>query len=71
MIGLFIKDLVYVGYYRAYFAIILGVSGLLGFSSLLLPIFSSFNKTRLKIVFDKVSKYHTATARVKSLLKFL
>ncbi len=57
MIGLLIKDLVYVGYYRAYFTIVIGVSGLLGFSSILLPIFSSFTKARLNIVFNKVSKY--------------
>ena len=36
--------------------------------------YTSQENERLKIAqagFDKVSKYHTATARVKSLLKFL
>ncbi len=57
MIGFLVNNLTYLGYYRAYFAVVMGISGLMGFGAVLLPIFSSFNDFRIKDVFNKVSKY--------------
>jgi len=57
MLGILIKDLAYIGYYRAIFALILGVTGLIGITSILLPILSSFKIKRAEQAFDKVIKY--------------
>ncbi len=57
MLGVLMKDLAFIGYYRAIFALVLGVTGLIGIASLLLPVLSSFKMKRVKQAFDKVVKY--------------
>ena len=57
MLGFLIKDLAFVGYYRAYFTLIIGIAGLVSITPILLPIFSSFKKNRVGDAFKKVVKY--------------
>lgn len=57
MLGLLLPNLSYLGYYKAVFAMVLGITGLIAFGSVLLPIFSSFKGNRIKRTFPKVTKY--------------
>jgi O-antigen/teichoic acid export membrane protein len=57
MLGIFISDTSYVGFYRAAFSIVAGISGLLVFSNLLLPAFVRVKKNRINIAFNKVVKF--------------
>lgn len=57
MLGFLVKDLSYVGYYRAYFVLVIGIASLVSISPILLPIFSSFDKERVSLAFTKVIKY--------------
>ncbi len=56
MLGLFLKDLKFIGYYRAVFTLIIGVWGVISVTPVLLPIFSAIGKIRLKKAVDKVLK---------------
>jgi len=57
MLGLLVKDLIFVGYYRAYFTLVLGVTALISFGYVLLPVFSSFKNSRFAIASDKVKRF--------------
>ena len=57
MLGLFVEPK-FVGYYRALFSLILGISIILSSpNSILLPIFTKIKRVQKKLVFDVVTKY--------------
>jgi O-antigen/teichoic acid export membrane protein len=57
MLGIFIQDASYVGYYRAAFSLIFSIAGVLSFANVLLPIFVQIKKERLENAFARVFKY--------------
>lgn len=59
MLGIFISDVSYIGFYRAAFSLVFSIAGLLTFASVLLPIFSRITKKRLDFSFNRVIKYTT------------
>ncbi len=60
MLGFFITDPSYVGYYRAATTLVFSIAGILTFSNVLLPKFVQVKKENLQNSFDKVMKYSLA-----------
>ena len=57
MIGMFISDPKYAGFYSAASKLVFSVAGIFSFANILLPIFTQIKKNRLKDAFNKVFKY--------------
>lgn len=57
LLGIYIPQTEYVGFYRAGYTLVFSIIGLLSVSTLLLPYFSSFGKERFADAFRKVYKY--------------
>lgn len=58
MLGLFVKDLSLIGFYKSAIALSLGVAGIFTFGPLLLPVFSSITKSKkIEGAFEKSLKY--------------
>lgn len=57
MLGLFIKDLSYVGYYKAALGLVASVAAFFTFTSVLLPIFLEIKKERIQEAFDELMRY--------------
>jgi len=57
MLGLFLPDASYIGFYRAAFALVFGIAVILSFGNILLPIFSQLNNRMTKIAFAKTTRY--------------
>jgi len=57
LLGIYIPQTEYVGFYRAGYTLVFSIIGLLSVSTLLLPYFSSFGKERFADAFRKVFRY--------------
>jgi len=57
MLGLLVKDSIYIGLYNSAFFLVASISGLLSFSEILLPIFVKSDKDKLENVFNSVLRY--------------
>jgi O-antigen/teichoic acid export membrane protein/glycerophosphoryl diester phosphodiesterase len=57
MLGMFLEDISFVGFYRAAFALVASIGGLITFSSILIPAFAKVKKEDLQHIFDKAIKY--------------
>ncbi len=75
MLGLFVSA-ENIGYYKAAFTLVLGVSGLLSFVNILMPVLAKVSASGLSTVFNKVIKYSMiltlpATFGIIALAKYL
>jgi len=57
MLGIFLPETRYIGIYSASISLVLGITGMLGFASVFLPIFIKCKKNKLGELFNKVLKY--------------
>ena len=56
MLGIFLPA-EFVGYYRAAFALVFGIAGMLSLTNILLPVFTQLKKERIENIFNKILKY--------------
>jgi len=57
IMGLFVIDFSFIGFYRAAFSLVFSIGGLLIFSNVLYPVFTQLKKKELQSAFNKSVKY--------------
>lgn len=57
ILGIFLSDASYIGFYRAGYTFVFSVASLLAFAQFLLPFFASFREDKLEYLFNKTYRY--------------